>query len=127
MTDRELLKQALDALDAMQMEAKSRWCGLRIADEAIAALRTRLAQPEAEPYLCIKPACGPDCSGCNCAISPQDMRDYAVRYAILRNAPIDAIRAGGVFAGKTPDNVVINGEHLDAAVDALRGIAGDSK
>ncbi len=80
-----------------------------------------------EPYLCIKPACGPDCSGCNCAISPQDMRDYAVRYAILRNAPIDAIRAGGVFAGKTPDNVVLNGEHLDAAVDALRGITGDSK
>lgn len=80
-----------------------------------------------EPYLCIKPACGPDCSGCNCAISPQDMRDYAVRYAILRNAPINAIRDGGVFAGKTPDNVVINGEHLDAAVDALRGITGDSK
>lgn len=79
------------------------------------------------PYLCIKPACGPDCSGCNCAISPQDMRDYAVRYAILRNAPIDAIRDGGVFAGKTPDNVVLNGEHLDAAVDALRGITGDSK
>lgn len=79
------------------------------------------------PYLCIKPACGPDCSGCNCAISPQDMRDYAIRYAILRNAPINAIRGGGVFAGKTPDNVVINGEHLDAAVDALRGITGDSK
>ena len=46
---RTLLAQALDALEAMQMEAKSRWCGLRIADEAIDALRAALAQPQAEP------------------------------------------------------------------------------
>ena len=45
----ELLRQALDALEAMQMEAKSRWCGLRIADEAIDAIRAHLARPQAEP------------------------------------------------------------------------------
>lgn len=38
-----------------------------------------------EPYLCIAPACEVDkCCGCNCAISPSDMRKNAVRYALLR-------------------------------------------
>lgn len=35
------------------------------------------------PYLCIAPACAGDCCECNSAISPQDMRKYAVRYALL--------------------------------------------
>jgi len=117
--NRVIETEVMIALDPAVSEAAQ-----ALIDKGAAAPAVR--EPH-EPYLCIKPACGPDCSGCNCAISPQDMRDYAVRYAILRNAPIDAIRAGGVFAGKTPDNVVINGEHLDAAVDALRGITGDSK
>jgi hypothetical protein len=42
----------------------------------------------------------------------------AARYRWLRARPIDAISAGGVFAGKTPDNVVMNGADLDAAIDA---------
>ena len=117
--NRVIETEVMIALDPAVSEAAQ-----ALIDKGAAAPAVR--EPH-EPYLCIKPACGPDCSGCNCAISPQDMRDYAVRYAILRNAPIDAIRAGGVFAGKTPDNVVLNGEHLDAAVDALRGITGDSK
>jgi len=87
--------------------------------QVCAALREALAQPQAEPvpepYLCIAPACGTDCSICNQALSPQEVRDYAIGYAILRNAPIDAIKSGGVFAGRTPDNVVINGADLDAA------------
>lgn len=37
-----------------------------------------------EPYLCIAPACSGDCSGCNSAISPADMRLNAVRYALLQ-------------------------------------------
>ena len=45
----------------------------------------------------------------------REVRNYAIGYAILRNAPIDAIKSGGVFAGRTPDNVVINGVDLDAA------------
>lgn len=35
-------------------------------------------------FLCIKPACGPKCRDCNCAISPDDARKYAIRYSLLR-------------------------------------------
>lgn len=45
---------------------------------------------------------------------------YADRYRYLRERPLDVVSAGGVFAGKTPDNVVLNGADLDAAVDAAR-------
>ena len=43
----------------------------------------------------------------------------ARRYRFLRNADIDSIEKGGLFAGKTPDNIVINGEDLDAEIDKL--------
>ena len=46
------------------------------------------------------------------------LRD-AVRYRKLRAVDINTIHKGGVFAGLTPDNVVINGEDLDIAVDLL--------
>ena len=46
MTDRELMQQTLDALEAMQSYAREEGKGLRICDEAIEALRARLAQPE---------------------------------------------------------------------------------
>lgn len=75
-------------------------------------------------YLCIRPACGVECSACNHAISPQTMREYAVRYAYLRQRPVTAIALndGGVFAGKVPDNLVLNGADLDEAIDtAQRG------
>ncbi|KWH52534.1 hypothetical protein [Burkholderia cepacia] len=45
---------------------------------------------------------------------------YADRYRYLRERPLDAVSNGGVFAGKTPDNVVLNGADLDAAIDAAR-------
>lgn len=41
-------------------------------------------QPAHEPYLCIYPVCSPECSGCNCAISPNEMRKNAIRYALLQ-------------------------------------------
>lgn len=41
----------------------------------------------------------------------------AKRYRWLRERPMDAISKGGVFAGQTPENFVINGEDLDAAID----------
>ena len=44
-TPTELLRQALEALEAMQMEAKSRWCGLKIADDAIDNITAFLAAP----------------------------------------------------------------------------------
>jgi hypothetical protein len=50
-----------------------------------------------------------------------DVRRDAERYRKLRAADINAIHKGGVFAGLTPDNVVINGEDLDIAVDLLIG------
>jgi hypothetical protein len=49
----------------------------------------------------------------------QVLRRDAERYRKLRSVDINAIRKGGVFAGLTPDNVVINGEDLDIAVDML--------
>lgn len=72
-------------------------------------------------YLCIRPVCGEQCSQCNHAISPQQVRSYALRYAYLRSRDLDAIDEGGVFAGKVPDNVVLNGEDLDTAIDAAFG------
>ncbi|PHR91067.1 MAG: hypothetical protein COA69_13525 [Robiginitomaculum sp.] len=42
---------------------------------------------------------------------------YASRYQYLRNVDLDKISVGGVFAGMTPENVVLNEEHLDLAVD----------
>lgn len=39
------------------------------------------------------------------------------RYRHLRAKPLDTIKSGGVFAGKIPDNVVLNGIHLDRAID----------
>ena len=52
----------------------------------------------------------------------QKHRDMAIeadakRYRYLRNADIDAIHKGGIFAGKTPENIVINGEDLDIEID----------
>lgn len=42
----------------------------------------------------------------------------AARYRFLRRQPLDAIHAGGVFAGQTPENLALNGEELDEMIDA---------
>lgn len=42
------------------------------------------------------------------------------RYRWLRKRSLNTIKKGGVFAGKTPENVVINGPDLDRAIDAAR-------
>lgn len=41
----------------------------------------------------------------------------AIRYRKLRNADLDTIEQGGIFVGKTPDNIVISGEDLDQALE----------
>ena len=41
----------------------------------------------------------------------------ASRYRYLRDRDLDTIKHGGVFAGKTPDNIVLNGADLDEAID----------
>ena len=48
----------------------------------------------------------------------------AERYRWLRERDLDTIDAGGVFAGQTPQNLVLNGEDLDRAIDAAMGAAG---
>ena len=45
------------------------------------------------------------------------IRTDAARYDFLRAHDIDTIANGGVFAGMIPENVVLNGEDLDDAVD----------
>ncbi|WP_337228561.1 hypothetical protein [Pseudomonas aeruginosa] len=46
------------------------------------------------------------------------MAKDAARYRWLRERDLETIRQGGVFAGMTPENIVLNLEHLDAAIDA---------
>jgi len=52
--------------------------------------------------------------------APADQADAldAARYRWLRNRDLDAISQGGVFAGMTPEDVVLNGDDLDKAIDA---------
>ena len=66
---------------------------------------------------CIAPACGDKCIDCSSAISAKEEVIYAKRYAFLRGRDIYSIASGGVFAGMTPANVVLNGVDLDAAID----------
>lgn len=85
--------------------------------------RTTIARMQNDMLLdaahrCIAPACGTACSDCSGALKPAAIFQYAKRYAYLRERHLDAIKAGGVFAGMTPDNVVLNGNDLDAAIDA---------
>ncbi|MDP5878677.1 hypothetical protein ACQYZM_15465 [Pseudomonas aeruginosa] len=46
------------------------------------------------------------------------LRKDAARYRWLRERDLETIRQGGVFAGMTPENIVLNLKHLDAAIDA---------
>lgn len=46
------------------------------------------------------------------------LRLDAERYRWLRERDVETIHLGGVFAGITPDNLVINGEDLDRHIDA---------
>lgn len=46
----------------------------------------------------------------------------ADRYRWLRSRDLDTIAKGGVFAGKTPQNVVLNEDDLDRAVDEARAL-----
>ena len=41
----------------------------------------------------------------------------ARRYRYLRERDLDTIHKGGIFAGCVPENVVVNGDDLDAAID----------
>ena len=81
-------------------------------------------QPAHDPYLCIAPACGPECSGCNCALSPDEVRKNAKRYMWLRAQPNDTSAPRIDVVHWTADDESANGgqglrmEELDAAIDA---------
>ena len=47
------------------------------------------------------------------------LRKDAERYRVLRQADVDTIHNGGLFAGLTPENIVINGHDLDRRTDAV--------
>lgn len=47
-----------------------------------------------------------------------DLARDAARYRWLRERSLDTITSGGVFAGMTPENVVLNGCDLDKEIDA---------
>ena len=49
------------------------------------------------------------------------LRD-AERYRWIRHRNLDTISQGGVFAGMTPQNLVINEETLDEAIDAAMAV-----
>lgn len=87
-----MVHEDADRIEALTAERDALQSSLRVASmnfEAVAAERDRLREELAEAtnmsYLCIRPACGNKCSDCNHAISPQAMRDYAVRYSWLRD------------------------------------------
>ncbi|WP_048646581.1 hypothetical protein [Nitratireductor soli] len=73
-----------------------------------------------------EPLCWADddlCSLCQDSLQEELARD-AARYRYLRNRqtrPAD-MAAGGVFAGRTPDNVILGGEDLDRAIEAELGV-----
>ncbi|HCA6585628.1 TPA: ead/Ea22-like family protein [Pseudomonas aeruginosa] len=53
------------------------------------------------------------------------MAKDAARYRWLRERDLETISRGGVFAGMTPKNIVLNLEDLDAEIDAA--IEGDKQ
>lgn len=121
----ERLRKALfESRDAMRV--MSNWVkksdpaghawGLHMVDRANAALNGE-PEPRAE-------VTHGDTTMDECMASLLDRMEAAEldadRYRYLRARPLNAVSVGGVFAGKTPDNVVLNGADLDAAVDAAR-------
>jgi hypothetical protein len=88
--------------------------------------RPDLDEIEARLRARIHPDGGTTTSG-NLRADLQDAADAletdAARYRWLRERDLDTITKGGVFAGMTPKNVVLNGEDLDRAVDEARGSA----
>ena len=71
--------------------------------------------------ICSKPGCQTT-AGCQCRASlppsPRALVLDAARYRWLRSRDLETVYDGGVFVGKTPDNVVLNFEDCDRAVDA---------
>jgi hypothetical protein len=55
------------------------------------------------------------------AVELKTLAADAARYQWLRSRDLDSIHKGGIFAGQTPQNLVLNGEDMDRAIDLARG------
>lgn len=123
---RAALEDAKAAINSMKVEAETAAQGdeqmmleacEQISTEGLAASLAIDAVLAAAPTA---DALGAKCAACFFAgcCEHQAIQTKADRYDYLRERDLDTLHMGGVFAGKTPDNVVLNGEDLDAAIDA---------
>ena len=83
-TDREIMQQALEALDLLSRVPKAK---RDYADRAIAALRDRLAQPEQEPVF--------DCPRCGHCCPPQGIYYTPQRKPLPPQSPCEMTQAEG--------------------------------
>lgn len=65
------------------------------------------------------------CVPCPDCVSRELSAD-ARRYRYLRGRDLDAITVGGVFAGRVPQNLVVNGDDLDRAIDAAMAVSSQA-
>jgi len=129
LAERDALKAELDALKAAQRQGEpvawqtrrktnrvgSNWTAWTQCSEMERALHSHEAgkfnrfgiMREIRPVYAEQPAPVADA-----------LRKNAERYQWLRERDLETILCGGVFAGQTPNNVVLNGEDLDTAIDA---------
>lgn len=72
-------------------------------------------------FHCIKPACAPNCHGCNSAISHEQLVIYAKRYAFMRNLPEIALNVAGIPCVALPTAMTegdfLSGKDADDAID----------
>jgi hypothetical protein len=101
---RAAMQMALDALVAMRMEVDISTSGLRACDAAIAALRTAVAQSEAQPVACqglpdprckYLASCGTICNKCG-------RHHNATLYFLPSTAQQPALPEGWVAVPKVP-------------------------
>jgi hypothetical protein len=141
MSDREAMKLALEALEAMQSYAAAERKGLRICDEAIEALRAALAAPRPEPVrhpgyvigshwfetayerLCAGEAEDAILEDYELVREPRlrDLRRDAERYRWLRgeHSRIDpCIKANAKYKLERQSSTWVEIHDLDAAIDA---------
>ena len=108
-----------DAIDALVMAAFTEGgCSEHRMSEA--RIQTELRKKELRTLL----STPQPCSRSHPTQQGLDALD-AARYRWLRERDLETVHKGGVFAGMTPENYVINGVDLDAAIDAA--IAAQAK
>jgi hypothetical protein len=102
----QLLKEALGAVRLVQEDWSQHLQRNNGDAHAEAAIRhVALLREDIEAYLAKQ------------QVEQEPMSDDEKRYQYLRNRPLDTITSGGVFAGLTPENIVLNGDDLDKHID----------